>query len=364
MASTGNCETVNVLIAGSGPAASATAITLYDSGMSVLMLERKMEIGSPVICADMVNMAFPEIESLHSDPRIMVRNLDSLTIRTDYGNGGFTMAPSQGEGDAFNSVVERDRLDKELASLALLKGARLQIRAELEGFEEVDGYILSTYRKGGKQLNVKSSVLVLATGMEPCYGQQHTGCYNYQYGRRISRSRMKSEISIGPSGIFNFSISRSGDEHNSLVISPDSGNGQKAENKRDDLILKGSISRAMPDFDPGKGNIIKTGSFSGLHDPFFRTGFREAFLSGRYAAESILESSAENASAVYARKVGENMASGMDYGRKLGEKLSNASGEKISQFFNYLSGFEFLEISAEEIFKKTGLKDSELEEML
>lgn len=324
-----------------------------------------MEIGSPVICADTVNMSFPEIDSLQSDPRIMIRNLDSLAVRANNGHGEFTMAPSGGEGDAFNSVVERDRLDKELASLALLKGARLQIRAEMTGFEETDGSVLSTYRKGGKEFSVKSTALVLATGMGPCDGQQASGCFNYSYGRRIGRSKMKSEIAFGPKGSVSFSMSRSGEEHNSLISSPDCGDGQKVENRGEDLILKGSIFRAIPDhFDPGRGNIIHVGSFSGLYDPFFRTGFREAFISGRYAAESILESSAENASVNYGKKVEANMADGMEYGRKLGKKLSMASGEKITQFFNYLSGFEYMEISAREIIKRTGLKDSELEEML
>lgn len=365
MAPTGDTEQVDVLIAGAGPAASATAITLSDSGLGVLMLERKMEIGSPVICADMVNMSFPEIDSLQSDPRIKIRSLDSLSIGPYSGTGAFTMVPSYGEGDAFNSVVERDRLDKELASLALLNGVRLQIRAELTGFREIDGSIVSTYRKGGRQRNVRSSTLVLATGMEDCNGREPSDCFNYQYARRIGGGMMKNEIGFGHGGAIRFSISRSPGEYNSLLTAPFKDGGHEVQVGEKDLILTGSISRSFHgQFDAGRGNVIHAGSFSGLHDPFFRTGFREAFLSGRYAAESILESSGNNASLVYRTKIEENVLNGMDYGRKLGKLLSSASDEKMTQFFKYLSGFEFAEISAMEIFKKTGLKDSELEEML
>ncbi len=356
-------ETVDVLIAGAGPAASATAMGLSDSGMSVLMLEKKMEIGSPVICADMVNMSFPEMEALQADPRIIIRRLDSLRVRAHSVNGAFRMVPAFGDGDAFNSVVERDRLDKELASLALLKGARLQIRAELTGFEEIDGGIISTYRKGGRQKKVKSTALVIATGMETCSENGNSKCFSYRYGRRITREVKDDEAVLWPGGVFSSSIGRYPGERNSVTESPDgkfpdesTGGGQ---------ILTGTISRAFPDkFNPGHGRVIKTGSNSGLYNPFFRTGFREAFMSGRIAAEAILEDPQGDASATYARRVGEIMLGEMECGRKLAESLLRSSDEKISKFFTYLSGFELAEISAEEIFRKTGLNDSELEEML
>lgn len=369
MTSIRDIEEVDVLITGAGPSASVAASILSESGMEVLMLERKMEIGSPVVCSDMVNMSFPEIQSLRSDPRIMIRDLDSFDVASQNRTRSFRMTPSFSENDAFNAVVERDRLDKEMASDALIKGAKLQIRSELIGYEEQDDSIRSVYRKAGKERVVKSRILILSTGMGSVGGVTNaTGSddhFIYRYNRKIGPDQMRQEVQVGHDETVNFSISRYSNEHNSLSVYRENIGTEPHPEPSRNLILAGSVSVSIPhSFRPGKGNVINAGSFSGLYDPFFFTGFREALLSGRMAARSIKESSGKDISGIYRKNVEEGLLPGIDYSRNLRRLISKSTSENVNSFFDYLSGFDFEEISTTEIFKKTGLTDSELEEML
>lgn len=369
-------EDTDVLIAGAGPAGSSAALALSEKGMGVIMLESKMEIGSPVICADSVNLSFDELSDIKNDPRIFIRDLAQLRVFGPSRRNSFTLGASFSENDAFNSIVERDRLDKEIASRALIGGSRLRIRSELTGVEEVDDGVVATYRSGGKYRKVRARILVIATGnlsmpsLLPDTGKVDR--YNFSYNRIISEEAQNSELHIESRGNMGYNISRFHNEQNSIMAWPEELGWKRFLNDNDGsmkgrTVISGSASAGFL-YEPDLGNrrVLHVGSRAGLYDPFLLTGFREAFLSGRMAAQAVIESGSKLDSAIdpYSKNVARELIPGMKTGSRFRVLLMHTSRENIDNFVDYLSGFEFREISASEILRETGLKDSELESML
>ncbi len=376
MPSAEDIEKLDVIISGAGPSGSAAASILAQSGLSVLMLESKMEIGSPVICADSVNLSFEDLEVLKNDSRIFIRPLESLVIRATSNTKGFAMDASFSPGDAFNSVAERDRLDKELASRALINGSRLFMRSELTDFEVHDDSVGVSYARAGKVRKLKADYLILASGnLRDIPANTHGGSVtrlDYEYNRLLGNKPEKDEMHIGPGGAHVFKIPRHHNEWNSISAGtemPESGFSRSEPDVkyRGNSIITGTARvHILSEPNVGEGRAIRVGSNSGLYDPLFRTGFREAYLSGRLAARSILESGGtqEKAIDLYSRKVSSQIIPGMSAGSKIRTLINQASRENLDKFIEYLSGFNFSEISAKEILKVTGLSDTELESML
>lgn len=371
MAIQGDIGEVDVLIAGAGPSGSAAANLLSEAGYSVMMLERKMEIGSPVICADLVNLSLDGLESLARDQRIFLKPLKELRVEGPSRLGSFGMQPANSDSDAFNSVVERDRLDKELASIALIKGAKLRIRSELTELEEKDGGVIATYTTGGKRKNLRARFVVLSAGVSgfpvnPLLNQRRIE-NNYTYSRKIGKGDGVPLFQIKEVGELEYYVPRFDNEYNRIAVNSAGEHIRDGFSEDGDSIITGSISSSLPEeFSPGGSIILNVGSFSGLNDPFFLTGFREAYISGRLAASAIMESDSnpQNAAPLYSNKVASQMLHRIQTGSKLRNLLKSTSREKIDAFVQYLSGFQYREISALEIVRSTSISDSELREML
>ena len=127
-------EPFDVVVVGAGPAGSTTARFAASGGLSVLLLDKRGEIGHPVQCGEFI----PSMEELANIiPR--VSNLEELfsldgqiskrtsSIRIfsprnrvyEFAFGGFS--------------VERRRFDKHLAELAVAAGAELRVGVKVTG---------------------------------------------------------------------------------------------------------------------------------------------------------------------------------------------------------------------------------------
>ncbi len=124
-------------VVGAGPAGSSAAEALAGAGVSVLLIEKKSEIGSPVSCGGFL----PEIselekllpsarlpETLADMPERIV--LHRTRLQRIYSPGG-----SFKQFAVAGRVLDRRAFDRHLASRAALKGAEIlpATRAELKG---------------------------------------------------------------------------------------------------------------------------------------------------------------------------------------------------------------------------------------
>lgn len=330
-----------------------------------------MEIGAPVVCSDLVNLSFKGIEDMISDPRISIAPAGSLNI-----SGILRIYSSGTDRDAFNVIVERDRLDKELASRAILSGSRMTIRSEFKGMEETPDIVQSVYRRGGKNYAVRSKYVVMSTGAFPVKSEDYRlaeySTLNYAYSRKIAKSPPELTMEWVPQYGIRYKVPRLGHEFNEVDIWEKSD----LEGKDDPVstgssppasIIFGSTSVKLPRTPiPGSARILNVGTHAGLYDPFFLTGFREALISGELLALSLIKNF-DNPSLVtlsYGDNLKKRITESMEKGFRLRSAMNRTGKENVNKFLEYLSGFNFSEISADEIFKVASITDPVLDEML
>jgi digeranylgeranylglycerophospholipid reductase len=130
-------ERVDVLIVGSGPAGSTAARFAAMSGASVMMLERRSNVGIPVRCGEfmpsdqeILNM-FPKLTNMQEifDIPDDLRCLDTHGINLIDPSDKQTMLDFEGY------TTDRDRFDRYLCDLALEAGADLSLKHAFQGID-------------------------------------------------------------------------------------------------------------------------------------------------------------------------------------------------------------------------------------
>ncbi len=340
-----------------------------DAGLNTLIIDSKMEIGAPVICADLVNIGFPELREIREDSRVTLAGFENFELKS--GSNSLKFFPSGSEGDAFNFVVERDRLDKELISQAILAGAKLKIRAEfLQATENHEGLDI-TYRTGGKTITVRSSNLIMASGFSGQINETDRSSfteYHFDYKRKVIPNVSTYPIlETGPGFSVNYTAPRGNGQVNSLVIREESVKTEHSvqpDSYKGNEIISGSLHLMIPErVFTGQGRILNAGSVAGLYDRFFMSGFREAFLSGTLSANAIIKSD-ETALDLYSGFVKDEIVGKIEFQSRFRSALKKAGNEKIQELFSKLSEFEYKEVSVAEIVRRSGFSINEIEDAL
>jgi digeranylgeranylglycerophospholipid reductase len=156
-------EKYDIIIVGAGPAGSMAAKEAAKSGASVLVLERRKEIGAPVRCGEGIgshwltemNIRINEkAVSAHITGSLLVApNLkDTIRVRTPETKG---------------VVVDRKVFDKDLALEAGRAGAKIMVKSEVIGVKKDGGKITGVVAEiDGRKIEYDSKVLIAADGGE------------------------------------------------------------------------------------------------------------------------------------------------------------------------------------------------------
>jgi digeranylgeranylglycerophospholipid reductase len=159
-------ESYDVLVVGAGPAGSTAARTAAEAGLSVLLVEKRQEIGSPVRCAEGVDhdLLLPFIAP---DRRWISAEVTSAQLTVSGPDPSTTLKADGGRG----YVLERRVFDRVLAEGAVLAGAQVQVKTSAVGLlregEAVRGAVLSGL---GGRWEVRAEVVIAADGIESQVG--------------------------------------------------------------------------------------------------------------------------------------------------------------------------------------------------
>lgn len=156
----------DVVVVGAGPGGSVAAREAANLGLSVLLLEKRQEIGSPVRCAEGVahELLVPFIEP---DPRWIsaVVNKAQITVIEEG-----TTVTRQAEGGR-GYILERRVFDRALAEEAVQAGAQVMVKTAATGLLLEDGVVRGVVARGpAGTMEIECAVVIGADGVESQVG--------------------------------------------------------------------------------------------------------------------------------------------------------------------------------------------------
>ena len=120
----------DTVVVGSGPAGSVTARFAAEAGAKVLVIERRSEVGVPVLCGEGISRKIDDWDMLEGD-RWIAGRMDGARIYSP-DKTCVTLAAEQA-GNETGYVVYRDIFDQELARRAIKAGAEYMMNTQAIG---------------------------------------------------------------------------------------------------------------------------------------------------------------------------------------------------------------------------------------
>ncbi len=152
----------DVIVVGAGPAGSTSALYAAKSGASVLLLDKKREIGSPIQCAGFLPDA-SEVQALLRDARLpdTLKNYpDSCVLQRIDTQRIVPPNCSVKEFAVRGAVLDRRRYDQFLAEQAARAGAELMVKTRVT---KIEGTTVETSGVFGKH-RIKAKAIIGADG--------------------------------------------------------------------------------------------------------------------------------------------------------------------------------------------------------
>lgn len=159
----------DAVIVGGGPAGSVTARFAAESGVKVLLIDRRPEIGIPVLCGEGISQRI--------DKWNMLDGTDWIATKMD---GAKIYAPDDTQvtlskemaGNETGYVVYRDRFDKELVRQAGKAGADILLKTEAVGILKKNGKINGVKAKQfDEKFDIEADLVVACDGVESRVGK-------------------------------------------------------------------------------------------------------------------------------------------------------------------------------------------------
>ena len=159
----------DAIIVGAGPAGSVTARFAAESGAKVLLIDRRPEIGIPVLCGEGISQRVDKWNMLEGSDWI-ANKMDGAKIYSP--NDTMVTLSKEMAGNETGYVVYRDRFDKELARQAGKAGAELLLKTEATDLVKKNKKIAGVkVNQFGEEFEIESDMVVACDGVESKVGK-------------------------------------------------------------------------------------------------------------------------------------------------------------------------------------------------
>ncbi|MEW5720683.1 MAG: geranylgeranyl reductase family protein, partial [Chloroflexota bacterium] len=157
----------DIVIVGAGPGGATAAHVAAQAGLSVLLLEKRQEIGSPVRCAEGVGHA-QLAQFIEPDPKWIAAEISQLEITTHANGATQTLRAGGGRG----YILERRVFDRVLAERAAKAGAEVRVKTSATGVVMENGRARGVKIRGGAgEMEIESQIVIAADGIEAQVGR-------------------------------------------------------------------------------------------------------------------------------------------------------------------------------------------------
>jgi digeranylgeranylglycerophospholipid reductase len=159
----------DVVVVGTGPAGSVTARFAAENGAKVLMIDRRQEIGVPVLCGEGISRKIDEWGMLEGK-RWVASTMDGARIYSP--NGTCVSLSAEMAGNETGYVVYRDIFDQELARQAVKAGVKIMMNTNATGLlTEKDKIKGVKAKRFDENIDIESNIIVAADGVESRIGK-------------------------------------------------------------------------------------------------------------------------------------------------------------------------------------------------
>lgn len=159
----------DAVVVGSGPAGSVTARFAAESGAKVLIIERRSEVGVPVLCGEGISKNVDNYKVLEGR-RWIANNMDGARIFSPDGTKVTLAAEMAGNETGY--VLYRDIFDQELARGAVRAGADLMLNTRAVDIIKENRKIKGVKAKHfDEEIDIQADVVVGADGVESKVGR-------------------------------------------------------------------------------------------------------------------------------------------------------------------------------------------------
>ncbi len=166
----------DVVVIGSGPAGATTARYAAQSGLRVLLVDKKQELGAPIQCSGAVSAH--ALENAEVTPAALFVESAIHGFRVYDESGQFREIdyrrdkPEEYAHNPLGYVVDRRRFDRHLLGLAEQAGAESRLKTEALGYRPIDARRVAVrLRSFGGEVAVAARVIVGADGLQSQVGK-------------------------------------------------------------------------------------------------------------------------------------------------------------------------------------------------
>jgi len=159
----------DAVVVGSGPAGSVAARFAAELGVKVLVIERRSEVGVPVLCGEGISRKIDDWDMLEGD-RWIAGRMDGARIYSP-DKTRVTLSAEQA-GNETGYVVYRDIFDQELARRAIKAGSEYMMNTQAIGLLKKEDNITGIKAKHFDEiLEIDADIIVGADGVDSKVGQ-------------------------------------------------------------------------------------------------------------------------------------------------------------------------------------------------
>ena len=368
-----NTENYDVVVIGGGPAGSSFARVAAQNGMSVLIIDKRKEIGVPVRCGEGLGENEVVAQGLELPRQAYSTNIVGAKVVAPNGKEIIWK-----DKDTKGWVLERKFFDKWLCELAVDKGVHVRTYTRALDFIKEDGKITGVIAShGGREpYEIRAPLVVSAEGMEALMAKKAgfktthmlydvDTCYQYEmkpyehehlielyFGNEIAergyvwifpKDEKKANVGIGIGGHL-----MNGDKNGTSGADPKTlldnfiQKNEQLKNASKLLDFGGVISVGAPIDEFVKDNIMVIGTAAKQVDPIHGGGIAMAMEAGILAANVVAKAHAKkdyskNALYSYEKEWRETAGKSMEKRLLLRKVLEKLNDYDLNYIFNSIT---------------------------
>ncbi len=154
-------EEFDVIVVGAGPAGLVAAEKCAKAKLNVLLLDRKQEIGTPKRCAEGLSLNWFKRLKLKPNKEWCIQPVYGAALYSPNGKKVFFKTKKlQGY------VLERKIFEKHLAIATAKAGAKIIVKANVEGAQRENGKVILTVNESSEQKQYSAPIIIAADGVD------------------------------------------------------------------------------------------------------------------------------------------------------------------------------------------------------